>query len=281
MKRFWILILTVWCAGMALADEGNRRWFVDKNLVYERGSALSTEYLQEHTPGFSKTLESILPWLVRIEVRHSFIDDGYSSNHGTGIILKGGKVLTANHVLTENVRGGEIEVILTLPNGRIFSASIEEQGKRDWARLQMNIPDGQENLLESPIAMAAATPGETTVFIGYPARLGLDAQGHVKPFHKGDKEQGIPADKLRPMLVVAVAEDLEALTLKPLAGFPPVGGMSGGPLFNLKGQLIGVQHSVSTTTDNATGGVLYYKIDATPISATNPSGPTERKSCEE
>ena len=274
MKRFWILILTVWCAGMARADEGDRRWFVDKNLVYERGSALSSEYLQEYAPEFSGKLENILPWLVRIEVRHSFIEGGYSSNHGTGIILKGGKVLTANHVLIENVKDAEIEVILSLMDGRIFSASIEEQGERDWARLQMDIPDGQENLLESPITMAAATPNETAVFIGYPARLGLDAQGHVKSFHKGDKEQGIPADKLSPMLVVAVAEDLEAMTLKPLAGFPPVGGMSGGPLFNLKGHLIGVQHSVSTTTDNTTGGVLYYKIDATPSSATHPSGPS-------
>lgn len=272
MKRFWILILTVWCAGMALTDEGDRRWFVDKNLVYERGSALSSEYLQEHSPGFSKKLESILPWLVRIEVRHSFIEGGYISNHGTGIILKGGKVLTANHVLTENVKEGKTEIILSLMDGRILTALIDEQGERDWARLQMNIPDGQEDLLASPIALEEASPGETVVFLGYPAQLGLDAQGHVKPFHKGDKEQRIPADKLRPMLVVAVTEDLEAMTLKPLAGFPPVGGMSGGPLFNLKGHLIGVQHSVSTTTDNTTGGVLYYKIDATPSSATHPSG---------
>jgi len=275
MKKFWILILTVWCAGMALADEDDRCWFVDKNWMYEQGSALSSEYLQGHAPDFSGKLERILPWIVRIEARHSFIEGGYSSNHGTGIILKGGKVLTANHVLIENVKGAEVEVVLTLMDGRIFSASIEEQGERDWARLQMDIPDGQEDLLASPIALEVASPGETVVFIGYPARLGLDAQGHVKSFRKGNREQGVPADKLLPMLVVAAADDLEAMTLKPLAGFPPVGGMSGGPLFNLNGQLVGVQHSVSTTTDNATGGVLYYKIEATPSSATCPSGIAE------
>lgn len=274
-------MLGLLCVGLALAAESERRWFVDGNLVYERGSALSTEYLQKHAPDFSKKLADILPWVVRIEVRHSFEGGGYKSNHGTGIILNGGKVLTARHVLTENVGPGEAKIILTLVAGEILTASIEEQGEKDWARLQIEIPDGQENLLKSPIVRAAATPGETAVFIGYPARLGLDAQGHVQPFHKGDGAKGIPADQLLPMLVVAVAEDLEAMTLKPLAGFPPVGGMSGGPVFNLKGQLIGVQHSVSTTTDNATGGILYYKIDATPILATNPSGPPVRKTCEE
>ena len=134
----------------------------------------------------------------------------------------------------------------------------------------MEIPDGQEKLLESPIVMEAATPGETAVFIGYPARLGLDGQGQVKSFHKGDEVQGIPADKLAPMLVVASVEDLDAMTLKPLAGFPPVGGMSGGPVLNLQGQLIGVQHSVSKTTEDATGKILYYKIDAVPVAAIEP-----------
>ncbi len=127
---------------------------------------------------------------VRIEVRHSFEGNGHKSNHGTGIILKGGKVLTANHVLTENVTGETLQVVLTLADGRILFASIEKQGEKDWARLQ-------------------------------------------------------------------------------LAGFPPSGGMSGGPVLNLQGQLIGVQHSVSKTTEDATGKILYCKIDAVPVAAIN------------
>lgn len=54
------------------------------------------------------------------------------------------------------------------------------------------------------------------------------------------------------------------MTLKPLAGFPPVGGMSGGPILNGKGKVIGVQNSVSKTTEDATGRVLYYTISGTP-----------------
>lgn len=267
MKKYNILMLGLLCAGVVLAAGKERRWFVGPNLVYERGSALSSEYLTEHAPDFSGKLKEILPWVVRIEVRNAFKDGGYSSNHGTGIILKGGKIYTANHVITQNVEG-KIEVILTLPDGRIFPASVERQGKRDWACLQMQVSEEDKTLLESPIVMTDAKLGETAVFLGFPARLGLDQEGQVQSFNKGDKAQGIPADKLSPMLVVASAEDLDAMTFTPLAGFPPVGGMSGGPIFNLQGQMIAVQHSVSKTTEDATGKILYYKIDATPVSAT-------------
>lgn len=263
MKIHHLLIFAGLCAGTVLAAEHSPRWFVDTHLVYERGSALSSEYLQENAPDFSSQLKETLPWVVRIEVRHSFADGGYSSNHGTGIILKGGKVLTANHVLTQNAGDGKIEIVLTRVDGRIFPATIELQGKKDWARLQMDVGSEQQ-LLESPITLADAKPGETTVFLGYPARLGLDENGQVQAFNKGDRDGGVPADSLMPMLVVAAAAELEEMTLDPLAGFPPVGGMSGGPILNLQGQLVAVQHSVSKTTDDATGKVLYYKIDATP-----------------
>ena len=53
------------------------------------------------------------------------------------------------------------------------------------------------------------------------------------------------------------------MSLKPLAGFPPIGGMSGGPVFNLKGEVIGVQVSVSKTQDG-NGKILMYRINAVP-----------------
>ncbi len=42
--------------------------------------------------------------------------------------------------------------------------------------------------------------------------------------------------------------------------------MSGGPVLNAKGKVIGVQYSVSKTAENATGKILYYTINATPTS---------------
>lgn len=263
MKKIFVILLSVLCGCKSIPYEPDKRWFVDEDLVYERGSALSSEYLQKYAPDFLKELKDILPWVVRIEVKHSFADGGYSSNHGTGLILKEGKVLTANHVVTQRV-SGPVEIVLTLIDGRIFPATIERQGELDWAFLQMDV--GTElSLLESPVTLADAKAGETAVFLGYPARIGLDKKGQVQSFNKGMPSKGVPADQLLPMLVVATAADLEAMKLDPLAGFPPVGGMSGGPIFNLQGQLIAVQHAVSKTSDDATGKVLYYKIDATPV----------------
>jgi len=39
--------------------------------------------------------------------------------------------------------------------------------------------------------------------------------------------------------------------------------MSEGPILNIKGEVVGVQHGVTKTTDNATGKILSYRIDAT------------------
>jgi S1-C subfamily serine protease len=225
-------------------------WFVDGHLVFERGHALSEGYLQKHELDFSQTLETIHPWIVRLEVRHTFRDGGYKSNHGTGIILDDGSILTADHVLTENAVAGKTKIVVTRIDGQVHSATVKEQGKKDWARLKLDTE------LPSPIRLAKPVTGETVVFFGYPAQLGLDEKGTVCSFNKNEPTS------LLPMLVVATIEDAEVMTLKPLAGFPPVGGMSGGPILNLNGEVVGVQSSISKTTDDATGEVLYYKINA-------------------
>jgi S1-C subfamily serine protease len=235
------------------------RWFVDNNLVFEQGSALSEQYLQKHAPEFFQSLEKTIPWVVRLEARHTFINGGYKSNHGTGIILNDGSILTADHVLTESVNGSNIEVVVTHTDGQVNSATVLQQGEKDWARLKLDAE------LQSPIRMAKPVSGETVVFFGYPAQLGIDDKGEVCSFNKNE-----PASLL-PMLVIAAVEDCETMLLKPLAGFPPVGGMSGGPILNLKGEVVGVQSSVSKTTADATGEALYYKINAVPADSIYPS----------
>ena len=269
MKKIQLLLLVLCCTSNLFANQNERRWFIDKNFIYEHGSALSTEYLAKTAPDFSKKLTKILPWVVRIEVKHSFKDGGYQSNHGTGIIIKGGKVLTANHVLTQNVPpNSKVEIILTLIDGREFPATIDKQGQKDWAQLQLAVKNKDKDLLQSPITIDPVIPGEMTVFLGYPARQGLDAQGRIQSFHKGDKNKGMLADALVPMQVVATVDDPKKMKLEPVAGFPAVGGMSGGPILNLKGHLVGVQHTILTTTEDATGKILYYRIGAVPATET-------------
>ena len=261
------IVSSVLCLGVSLYPKSEKRWFIDDSYLYEHGNALSAEYLKEHAPEFTQWLDRLLPWVVRIEVQHSPIDGAYRSNHGTGTLLGGGQVLTAGHVLKENVTGEVSKVLVTRSDGRVLHAEVDRHGAQDWALLRILPEEGASSLPASPIELGSATEGEKAIFFGYPAMVGLSEKGEVLPFRKSDSQAGSPASTLSPMLIVSSVLDPQAMTLNPIAGFPPVGGMSGGPILNSRGQVIGVQVAVSQTTDNATGRTLYYRINAVPANA--------------
>ena len=156
--KFGVFVgLAAFSLGAGHSGGEEKQWFVDRNLVYERGSALSEEYLGKHAPGFPNRLESVIPWIVRIEVRHSYVKNVYSSNHGTGIILKGGRVLTAKHVLTENAKEGKKQILLTTTDGRGFPAEVIKEGEKNWAMLRITGKERQEMAMKSPVVMGKAS----------------------------------------------------------------------------------------------------------------------------
>ena len=255
------------CLGGCLSPNLDRHSFIDEGFIFKHGSALSVAYLKTHKPEFAKRLEELQQWVVRIEVQHSASEGAYISNHGTGILLSDNRVLTAKHVLHQNVTGSISTILLTQNNGRVLRAEVERHGAEDWTLLRVLLAEDAPMLKNSPIELENAIEGETAIFFGYPAMVGLSAEGEVLPFLKGESQTDSAGNALSPMLVVGSVLDAETMTLAPLAGFPPVGGMSGGPVLNSKGHLIGVQVSVSKTTDNHTARTLHYRINAVPTSA--------------
>jgi len=268
--RYLLFISCLFVAAHVQAEEP--LWFVDSNYLYQKGSELSRSYLRQHAPQFDNKIKSITPWIVRIEIRHSITKSGFTTNHGTGTILKGGIVVTAKHTLTKKVKdlNGPNQIFLTTTDGRVLTAKVLQKGETDWMTLKIVTKDDTDPILRSPIIMSDPVNGETAVFLGYPARLGLDKHGNIKSFHRGAKKKNIPVSKLSPLLTIGKIDDASAVAITPVAGFPPVGGMSGGPIFNLRGEVIAVQYSISKTSFDATGEILSYRINAVPATIIKP-----------
>ncbi len=275
------------CFSLSAQEQGfanQRDFFVDSNLVCEKGTELSKTFLKASEPEFARQLPDLFRWIARVEVRHRISDKGFASNHGSGVILADGQVLTARHVLEQNVEDGDkekLKILLTMNDGRVFEATVQTRGELDWALLKISsplqdsqtgsVPDSKQTV-HSPIKLALPKPSATLVFMGYPARLGLDAAGKARSFNRGDPGKKIPVTRLDPCLVVGKgrsgSRELPGnLVLDPVAGFPPLGGMSGGPIFDLTGAVVGIQIGVTQTTADATGEVLVYRVDAVSTSA--------------
>lgn len=150
------------------------------------------------------------PVVVRVEITF-----GSSLETGTGIIISSnGYVLTANHVV-ENVTAANI----TLPNGQRFTSTVVgRDASRDIAIVKMNT--SRTDFTAAVIGSSGnSSVGETVMASGF--ALGLDgnttySMGIISAFRLFDGSNYIQTDA------------------------PINPGNSGGPMFNMKGQVIGV-----------------------------------------
>jgi len=229
---------------------------------FESGRRSARDYLSKQpAPGGTTLLhvaQACALACVRVETE---IDRGRNGAkavvHGSGVIVADGRyILTAGHAFAvEKILA--VRVILT--DGRVLQATVAgkdydqfDTTGRDWAVLKLR-EDRPTDLVS--LKLGAAKEHAAVIGIGYPDIIGINENGHIA--------FGSDAP-LAPLLFPAHINGTDPITMTPAAGAVPIGGISGGPVVNAVGEVVGIFVSVSKTPAK---DMMIISYGATPVAA--------------
>ncbi|MDR2453603.1 MAG: trypsin-like peptidase domain-containing protein [Bifidobacteriaceae bacterium] len=184
-------------------------------------------------PDWSVVAAAVQPTVVAIQISQG----QFGTAQGSGVIVNSAKgyVVTNNHVIAD---GGQIQIVLA--DGSILSAEVlGADASTDLAVLALRNPPA--NLKEAELGDSSqVVVGEPVMAVGNP--LGLD----------NTVTTGIVSALNRPVENEASGQDAAGMSvttnaIQVDAAVNP--GNSGGPLFNAKGQVIGINSSIATLGD--------------------------------
>jgi len=227
----------------------------------ETGRRLARDFLATQPAPNGATLwdvaQACAPACVRVEIETKRQGESVASIHGSGVIVAGGGyVLTAGHALSADQI---LAIRVILKDGRALGATLVDKDyavfnatDRDWAVLKFD-DDRPTDLVA--LKLGDAEEGAPVFALGYPDEIGIDELGRIAYGRQ---------DPLAPLLFPAHVSGTDPITLTPAAGAVPLGGISGGPVVNAAGEVVGIFVSVSRTSEANT---MHISYGATPVAA--------------
>jgi len=238
---------------------------------YQASQDLVQEFL-DGTPEVADALGDVLAAegsaVVRIEsfqrIESTTGRDLHHGGQGSGVVLGSGPfVLTAAHVV-EPAAGLQITVLTT--SGERHAADVVARGAEqergapdDWALLRLRAPWATAPLAPT---VGRVRTGDHVVAFGYPGGIfGFGADGRVTGHIDSPPNTASP---LLPLVWIGRVGAVDPLVVAPCAGLFPEGGMSGGPLFDRNGGLVGL---ISRTPQEITTQGIWFAVECASVRA--------------
>jgi putative serine protease PepD len=215
-------------AGIGVMAGGNDR----PGTVDLGGGATSTGSKNRDPGSVAGIAQRLVPSVVMIKVTN-----GTEGGAGTGFIVRGGYIVTNNHVVAPAVSGGKMQVVFN--DGKTTGASIVgHDATSDIAVIKPATLDGRKALtLGNSDGLAV---GDPVIAIGSPLGLaGTVTTGIVSALNRPVSTSGEGGESA---FISAVQTD---------AAINP--GNSGGPLVDSRGEVIGVNSAIATLGSQTLG----------------------------
>jgi len=209
--------------------------------MLESGRRVVDDYVAGLPPEQRERLRAVIARgkqaTVGVHARFAFgaLGTSYTEASGTGVQVaaKDGSavVLTAGH--TFDRAGSDLRVRVSMrgsaeSDGQLVAWVYDATNDFAVVRCTATPP-------ASAVLMPSAAPrvGQPIVALGYPERCGVDDAGRLTRFRPNGP---MP----EPLVLLCEVTDTDPLLLDPVAGALPLGGFSGGGLFDLDGNVVGV-----------------------------------------